>query len=140
MAVAAGQYEPQGAILIQSKKTGSAIAKGDLCHLSSGSWQTTANGSATGPFAVCTKAAAAADTTVQLLIKGIVYMTADGAITINNPVTPAATAGQIVQTATPVGTGCCGFYLAHENEGDGATVPTDAADGDIVRVHFGGPF
>jgi hypothetical protein len=137
MAVNPGQYEPQGAVLIQSLKTGSAIARGDVCDVSSGSWKT-ATTSSTGPFAVCTKAAAAADTTVQLIIKGIVYVTADGVIVPNNPVGPAPTAGQVIQTATLVASATIGKYLAHENEGDGATVPTNTADGDVVRIELGG--
>lgn len=135
-----GSYEKQGSIIGWGKKTGSAIARGDVCHLSSGSWQKTANGSATGPFAVAIDAAAAADAKVKLIFYGIVAVTADGAITINNPVAPAATAGQVIQTATPVGTGCVGRYWNHENEADGTTVETDAADGDVIRILLGGPF
>jgi hypothetical protein len=134
----AGDYEPQGAIIIQSKKTGAAIAKGDICDTSSGSWRTAPAGAITYPFAVCTKAATAADATVQLLIQGIVYVTSAGAITINTAITGSgATAGQAAQTATPGGSSCVGWYLAHENEGDGVTVPTDAVNGDVIRVRFG---
>lgn len=137
MTVVAGEYEPQGAILIQSSKTGAAIAKGDVCDLSSGDWRTAPAGTGPGPYAVCTKAATAADTTVQLLLKGIVYLTADSTITKNGMVfISPSTAGQIVQTATAVLTTYVGQYLGHENEGDGVTVPTTASDGEIVRVHF----
>lgn len=137
MAVAAGQYEKQGAIIVQSGKTGAAIARGDICDLSSGEWRTAPAGTGAGPYAVCTKAAAAADTTVQLLLSGIVYVTADSAITKNGMVfISPSTAGQVVQTATAVLTTYVGKYLGHENEGDGATVPTDAVDGDIIRIHF----
>jgi hypothetical protein len=136
-----GDYEPQGAIVVWGKKTGSAIAKGDLCNLSSGSWQTCPTGATTGPFAVAIKAAAAADTKVQLILYGIVMVTADGTITINNPICgPTSTAGRVGQTATPAGTGCAGRYLNHQNEGDGTTVETNAAAGDVIRIIIGGPF
>lgn len=139
MAVNPGQYEPQGNIVIQAAKTGAAIAKGDVCDQTGGQWRTAPAGTGAGPYAICTKAAAAADTTVQLLLYGIVYVTADSAITPNGMllISPS-TAGQVVATATAVITTLVGIYLGHENEGDGATVPTDAADGDVIRIFFAG--
>ena len=136
----AGDYEPQGAIIINGKKTGSAITKGDVCNLSSGSWQT-APTSGNGPFAVCIRSAAASDAKVSLIIKGIVYVVADGVIVPFNPVVvSAATAGQVQQTATPVAANCVGKYLRHENEGDLTTVETNAADADVIAIELGGPF
>lgn len=137
MAVAAGQYEPQGAILIQAAKTGAAIAKGDVCDSTGGQWRTAPAGTGAGPYAICTKAAAASDTTVQLLISGLVYVTADSTIVPNAMlIISPSTAGQVVSTATAVITTIVGKYLYHENEGDGATVPTNASDGDIIKIHF----
>jgi hypothetical protein len=49
-----------------------------------------------------------------------------------------STAGQVVGTATAVITTYVGKYLYHENEGDGATVPTAAADGDVIKIDFRG--
>lgn len=136
MAVVAGQYEIQGSIVVQSGKTGAAIAKGDVCDLSSGQWRTAPAGVGAGPYAVATKAASASDTTVQILLIGIVYLTADGAITPNgNIIISASTAGQVIAGAGAYGT-LVGKYLAHENEGDGFTVPTAAADADIIRCFF----
>lgn len=134
----AGDYEEQGVILIQAEKGSSAIVKGDVCSLSSNKW-VTATTSAVAPFAVCTKSAAAADTTVQILIYGIVAVKADSAINPNNVFTRGTgTAGSIMANSTPaVGVG---IYLAHENEGDGSTVATAAANTDVVRVFFRGGY
>lgn len=139
MTVAAGQYEPQGAIVVQAAKTGAAIAKGDVCDSTGGQWRTAPAGTGAGPYAIATKAATAADTTVQLLLRGLVYVTADSSITPNGMlIISGATAGQVVATATAVITTYVGKYLGHENEGDGVTVPTTASDGDIVRIDFRG--
>ena len=134
-----GNYEPQGAIVIQAAKTNAAIAKGDVCDSTGGQWRTAPAGTGAGPYAVCTKAATAADTTVQLLLRGLVYVTADSVIVPNAMllISPS-TAGQVVSTATAVITTYVGKYLYHENEGDGSTVPTNAADGDVVKIDFGG--
>lgn len=136
-----GNYEPQGAVVIWGKKTGSAIAKGDVCDLSSGSWQTAPTTSTSGPYAVCVKAAAAADAKVQLLINGIAYVTADGTIVPFAPVARSgATAGQVISSATLSSGATIGVYLRHENEGDGTTTETNAADGDVIAVKIGGQF
>ena len=65
-------------------------------------------------------------------------MTASNVITVNNVITGSTgTAGQVEQSATPASSTICGWYLAHENEGDGVTVPTDTVNGDVIRVRFG---
>ena len=138
MVVNAGQFEPQGAITIQSEKTsGAAIARGDVCDRTTGKWRTAPAGTGAGPYAVATKAAASTDSTVQLLLQGICYVTADAVIQPNDMllISPS-TAGQVVATATAVLGTYVGKYLAHENEGDGHTVPTATADGDIIRIHL----
>ncbi len=137
----AGDYEPnQGVITLQAEKTGSGITKGNVINLSSNKWQT-ASTSGGGPFGVATKTAAASDSTVQFILKGIVYVVADGVIQPNQPVVvSASTAGQVQSTATPAVDGVVGIYLGHENEGDGETVATAAADGDTIRIWLGGPY
>ncbi len=137
----AGDHELQGAITIQAAKgTSAGITKGDVCSITSDKW-VTASTSAVGPFAVCKKTETTAATTVSLVVSGIVYVTSDGVIQPNAPVRPSgATAGQVVATATPFAAGVIGIYLGHENEGDGATIPTAAADGDVIRILLGGPF
>jgi hypothetical protein len=153
----AGDYEPQGAIVINSSQTAAIQTKGNVCVLSSGDWvKATAAAGHTGPFAVATKTSTAADTTNQYIVRGIVYVLAEGAITVNNLVQcSATTAGSVmayaastIASTTPTGTQVIagaadfsrvvGIYLGHENEGDGFTVPTDAADGDTIRILLGG--
>ena len=134
-----GDYEPQGAILIQAAKTAAAITKGDVCDSTGGQWRTAPAGTGAGPYAVCTKSAAASDSTVQLLLRGLVYVTADSSITANGMlIISPSTAGQVVSTATAVITTYVGKYLYHENEGDGSTVPTSAVDGDVIKIDFRG--
>jgi len=150
----AGDYEPQGAILIQSSKgTSAAIVKGNVCTITSGKYnKAAATANLVRPFLVATKAAATADTTVQGIIHGIVYVKAEGAITVNALVaTSGTTAGAVAaytasaqNTTTPTGTQnitaaadfqrVIGIYLGHENEGDGQTIPTDAVDTDDIRI------
>jgi hypothetical protein len=64
---------------------------------------------------------------------------ADGVINPNDPVrVSASTAGEVVSAgATPFASGVLGRYLGHENEPDGTTVPTAAADGDTIRILVG---
>lgn len=131
-----GSPEPQGAIKVQAEKTAAAITKGDLLNISSGKWQTAATGGS-GPFAVALETKAASAATVSILREGIVYVTSDGVITPNDPVTVSgSTAGQVISNVTPTLANQVGIYLGHENEGDGSTVPTAAADGDVIRIHF----
>ncbi len=154
----AGDYEPQGAIVIQaSKGTSAAIVKGNVCTVTTGKInKAAATANLVGPFIVATKAAATADTTFQGIIQGIVYVKAEGAITVNGLVaTSGTTAGAVAaytassqNTTTPTGTQnitaaadfqrVVGIYLGHENEGDGNTIPTDAADADTIRILLAG--
>jgi len=150
----AGDYEPQGSIVIQaSKGTSAAIVKGNVCTVTTGKFnKAAATANLVKPFLVATKAAATADTTVQGIMQGIVYVKGEGAITVNALVaTSGTTAGAVAaytasaqNTTTPTGTQnitaaadfqrVIGIYLGHENEGDGYTIPTDAVDGDTIRI------
>ena len=140
MVAVAGSFELQGAVTITAEKgTSAGITKGDVCNLSSNKW-VTAGTSGAGPFGVCIKTQATADPTVNLITKGIVYVVADGTINPNaSVVVSASTAGQVQASATPFASGVVGKYLGHENEPSGTTVPTAAADGDIIRIQLGGP-
>jgi len=134
-----GAPELQGAITITAEKDNAAITKGNVCAIESNKWSV-ANTSASGPFAVCIKSATASQTTVDLLVKGIITVKADGVINPNSSVVvSASTAGEVQATATPFAAGVVGMYLGHENEPSGTTVPTAAADGDTIRVLIGGP-
>lgn len=138
-----GSAEPhQGKVDQQvSKGTSAGIVKGDLLTLSSNKWVTAPASASDGPFAVALETKAASDPTIHVLFKGIVYVTADGVINPNAVIkNSTATAGQVV--AATVGTDAyskiVGIYLAHENEGDGETEATAAADGDVIRILLGG--
>jgi hypothetical protein len=136
MVVVAGQYEIQGSIVVQGSKTGAGIAKGDILDVSGGQWRTAPAGTGAGPYAVATKAAASSDPTVQVLLQGIVYLTADSSITPKgNIIISATTAGRVIAGAGAYGT-LVGKYLAHENEGDGFTVETNASAAEVVRCFF----
>jgi len=138
MVATSGSFELQGAITITAEKGNAAITKGDVVSLSSNKWIRAAT-SATGPLAVAISTEVAAATTVDLILEGIVYVVSDGVINPNaSLVVSASTAGQVQATATPFATGVLGQYLGHENEPDGTTVPTAAADGDIIRIKLGG--
>ena len=149
----AGDYEPQGAIVLQvSKGTSAAIVKGNLLTVTTGKWNKAATTDTTGPFCVATKAAAATDTTCQAIFQGIVMMKAEGNITVNALVQPSTTtagavmayAASSINSTTPTGTQTIagasdfkrvvGIYLGHDNENDGSTIPTDAVDTDDIRV------
>src|SRR6185436_685565 len=94
----AGDYEPQGSIVIQaSKGTSAAIVKGNVCTVTTGKFnKAAATANLVKPFLVATKAAATADTTVQGIMQGIVYVKGEGAITVNALVaTSGTTAGAV---------------------------------------------
>lgn len=138
-----GSPEPgQGSVIQQvSKGTSAGITKGDLLTVSSGKWITAPAAATAGPYAVALETKVAADITIKVLLKGIVYVTADGAITVHSPVKNATgTAGQVIAAVVPTDSysHIVGIYLGHENEGDGKTIATDAADGDVIRVLVGG--
>lgn len=164
MPVAAGDYLPGAKLTSEKKSTSSAPAIGDVLSVQSNVWATatTSGAGAKGPFRVCvgktgpTPAPANADPSVSAVMEGIVYVTADGTINVGSLVTPsgATTAGRVVAyTPTTVATGTtpvagdvvaardeyrlvCGTYLGHENEGGFTSVPTAAAQGDVIRIHF----
>jgi hypothetical protein len=138
-----GSPEPgQGSVILQlAKGTSAGITKGDLCTLTSDKWVIAPAAATAGPYAVALETAATATTTIKLLLKGIVYVTADGTIAPNAPVKNAtATAGQVIAATVPTDSysHIVGIYLGHENEGDGKTIPTSAADGDVIRILVGG--
>lgn len=135
-----GDFEPQGAMVVVASKTAAAITKGDVLNLSSNKWQRAAT-SSSGPFAVALETRVSGDATVRILLRGIVYVVANGTINPNSSlVVSAATAGQVQATATPFALGVVGKYLGKENEGDGVTEATAAADTDVIRIDFGGAF
>lgn len=152
--VFAGQVEPGAVTKIQASKGASAITKGDICSLSSNKW-IRAPTSARGPFAVALETKASGDPTISLLLEGITYVVANGVINPNARImVSTSTAGQAMAYVASTLSGSvttgdvikardeflvpCGQYLAHENEGDGITEATDAADTEKIRVWFKG--
>lgn len=136
----AGDFEPINATTVVASKGASAITKGDVLGLSSNKWVTAPTSSA-GPYAVALETRASGDATIRILLRGIVYLTADGTINPNaSLVVSASTAGRVQATATPFASGVLGKYLAKENEGDAVTEATAAAASDVIRCDFGGPF
>jgi hypothetical protein len=137
--MALGSFETQGAITITAEKDGNAITKGNVLSIESNKWSV-ANTSASGPFGVAISTETASSPTVDILKYGIVTVKADGPINPNSSVVvSASTAGEVQASATPFAAGVVGIYLGHENEPDGTTVPTAAADGDTIRILIGGP-
>jgi len=138
MVAALGSFEPQGAIIVTAEKDANATTKGNVVAVESNKWSV-ANTSATGFLGVAVSTETASSTTVDVLLGGIVYVKADGAINPNSAVVvSASTAGEVQASATPFANGVLGIYLGHEDEPSGTTVPTAAADGDTIRVLIGG--
>ena len=137
-----GSIEPgQSSVIVQGSKTAAAITKGDLLTLSSNEWVRAPAAATAGPYAVALESKAAADPTIKVALRGIVYVIADGAINPNSPVKNAtATAGQVIAAAVPTDSysHIVGIYLGHENEADGKTEATAAADGDTIRILLAG--
>lgn len=144
-------------------KTSAAITKGDLVQYSSTGFLTTAaSANLQGPFAVAVETKASSTTVVKAVRnKGaMVYVTSDGTINPGNYVGNASgTAGRVIafvaQTVTNDTTGIkkardeakliVGHYCGHVDEGNGdtdsaayAVAPTNAAQGDVIRMMIGG--
>jgi hypothetical protein len=138
-----GNYEIQGSVIIQAEKgVAAGITKGDIVALTSNKWVTAAV-SASAPFGLAVvRSRLTADVDVTVGRGNLIgYTVADGAINPNQPLKiSAATAGQVI--AATIGTDAydkiVGIYLAKENEGDGFTMPTAAADADTIRFQLGG--
>ena len=149
----AGGYEPGAYILQLQKASSGAIARGVVVDLNTSTnvWRTAPTTGSSAKYGVCTKTAADGELVVDVCLKGVVYLTADGVIEPGRKVqVSGTTAGQIVQyaDATVGGTYAeaeveaaglnfariVGTYLGHVDENDGKYPPTVTADGDIARV------
>lgn len=156
----AGTVEPWlSPVVKQVRKTAStAVTKGKILGLVAASpdtWQT-AVVSYKGPMMVCTQDAAAADSTVLgVMPPCYVWVTFDGAVDPGRPLTiSGATAGEVIDyVASTIGatyaqaeaqaardefTRIVGRALNKEDEGDGFTLATAFADGDIGLIFFVG--
>jgi len=154
----AGDYEPVHSFVYPDKKDGSAITKGQVLDRNGSSgFRTAPTSGASGPFVVAVKSALAADTIVNVLDQGIVYLTAEGTINPGSLVVPASsTAGRVkaytattfgatpsqtdVQNAAAESRNIVGRYMGKVSENDGATAPSAATTADIIRVRFFGGF
>lgn len=150
-----GQYEPLAVPVTtktsNSKLTG-ALVRGDVITTekagsNKGGIRKAVSGDV-GPFGMCYKDAGANDTRVEfvsLQLGFIGYVIADGALEPGANVVVASTAGQVIQqaaSATAVGSALpvVGTFISKAIEVNkstsGVSKPSDAADGDIVRVAF----
>ncbi len=147
MTVSAGDYLPGSKIIVGTKGTSAAIAKGDLlqCDTTNHVWvtcPTTIN--SVGPFGVAAEAQATADAFVKVIIEGSAYLTADGVIHHPHYVANSTTtAGRIIEYISDVSTAALaginatkivGVYEGHENEATLGSAPTNSASADIIRV------
>jgi hypothetical protein len=151
-----GQYEPL-AVPVTTKTSNSklvgALVRGDVittekAGANKGGIRIAVSGDV-GPFGMCYKDAGANDTRVEFIslqLGFIGYLIADGALEPGANVVVASTAGQVIQeaaSATAVGSNLpvVGTYISKAIEVNkstsGVSKPSDAADGDIVRVAFG---
>lgn len=132
------------------------INQGDLLfadNLNTKLWKVCGTaGTEKGPFAVCTKAAANGDLVVSAVVSGaIATVTAGGAIPVGSFVKPSvSTAGRVDQWIAPTGSVVnsnvtdidrinlkVGVYLKQAKvvpQGDGLTLPVDAALNDVVEI------
>jgi hypothetical protein len=158
MVVSAGDYFPGVRIRQLNKATAggtAVIARGDVLWQNGANvFQTAAVSGNKFPFAVCTRAPLATDSTVDGIWEAIVYVTADGVINPGNMVTPngATTPGRVVQyVATSISTTPAqadvssaeaefrtvfGVYEGHENENSLNNPGTPSAQGDVIRVRM----
>lgn len=147
MVLTAGMHEPNANVEQYNKVSGTAIAKGKVLvrdAAGDNTWKVAAT-SSKGPFAVCKKAAASTDLRVDVVTRGVVAVTADGAIKPGALVAVSgSTAGEVI--AYTVGTGdddllkVIGRYIGKEssNVREGSTAIPDAADGDIIYIEMSG--
>lgn len=153
--VLAGQYEPLAVPVTtktSNRKVTGALVRGDIITTqksgaNEGKIRKAVSGDV-GPFGMVFTDAAANDTRVEFISmqQGFIgYVVADGAIKPGDNVIVASTGGQVIAeaaTATAVGSDMLvvGTYISKGIEvaksGSGTEVPSDAADGDIVRVAF----
>jgi hypothetical protein len=153
---AAGQYEPLS-VPVTSKTSNRAvvgvISRGDVITVDKGGANAgkirIATSGDVGPFGMAYKSKLSADTRIEfvsLQVGFIGYLVADGAIKPGESVIPStSTDGQVVAeiaSGTVVGTSdeVVGTFISKADEvsksTSGTEVPSDAADGDIIRVAF----
>jgi hypothetical protein len=155
---AAGQYEPLS-VAVTSKTSARAvvgvISRGDVITVEQGGANAgkirIATSGDVGPFGMCYKDKASSDPRIEFIslqVGFIGYLVADGAIKPGEGVIPSTgTDGQVIAeiaSGTVVGASdeLVGTFISKANEvsrsGSGVYVPSDAADGDIIRVAFAG--
>lgn len=155
---AMGQYEPLS-VPVTSKTAYRAvtgvISRGHVITIAKGGADDgkirIATSGDIGPFGMCYKDKASSDVRVEFIsaqIGFIGYLKADGAIKPGASVKPStSTNGEVVAavvggTADDSSDEIVGTFISKADEvsksGSGVYVPSDAADGDIIRVAFAG--
>lgn len=153
---AAGQYEPLS-VPVTTKTAFRAvtgvITRGDIITVAKGGADAgkirIATSGDVGPFGMCYKDKASSDPRIEFISMQagfIGYVTADGAIKPGESVIcSTSTDGQVVAeistgTVTGDADNVVGTYISKAIEvsksGSGVYVPSNAADGDIIRVAF----
>lgn len=156
--IIAGQYEPLAVPVTtktnNNKITGTAINRGDVITVEKfgtnrGGIRKAVSGDE-GPFGMCYKDAASADTRIEFIslqLGFIGYVLSAGAIKPGQQVIVSATAGRVAaeiasETVTADRDKIVGTFISKAIEvaqsTSGVYKPSDAANNDIVRVAFAG--
>jgi len=143
-----GDWEPGALNLPLLLHTTGTVTKGQVLVVdgTSHGWKTalTTQAGQIRPFAVATRTSVTGQVVGNIGVRGVYFLTADGAIPPNTYVMPSATtAGRVIAWAivspdTVVNDQrVVGLYTGHPDESDGLTTPTTAQAGDTIRVRFG---
>lgn len=131
----AGQIYPSAHFVVrQPKKAATAITRGTPAMFAATGWEP-ADGSSVNPLGVFTETRAAADADCQVLLSGVVLLTAGGAIKPGNFVMPDAS-GKVVAWDGVDNKTILGIYLYKPGQGGGSTTTLagDAADTNKIWV------
>ena len=139
MAVIAGQKLGGTPYLqVEQNKSAAAWAMGDVLYTTSNAWLKAPTTATTSPFGVAAAARASGDAKGEVVMDGVVALTAGAAIGVAKYVqTDTTTAGRVMEWAGTLMNAIVGFYLGKVNQVDGKTVATAAAAGEIVWVKLG---
>ena len=147
-----GDYEGNDYLILKERKAGTIITKGDVCDLdSAGNWRECPTTGFSAPYGVAPKSRTASELDFPVFLKGMIIVRADGAIKAGKYVMPSGTtAGEVVEyVAATIGTTpgqsdvqaarddwkrVVGRYVGKPGENGVGELPTDAVDGDLIRI------
>lgn len=136
MAVTAGQKFPGYPYLqVEQNKSAAAWAAGDLVYVVSNTWAKNPTTATVQPYGVAAAARASGDAKGEVILQGVVAMTAGAAIGVGKFVmADTTTAGRVKELAGTAAGKIVGLYLGHVTEMDGKTAQTAAAAADVVWI------